>query len=187
MEDLKLRRAYLLYTNSSDGIIKVRDYKDNVMLRERPVSKAEIDFLSQMSSKMNKKEIVVNHNAGKKILFFRPFPMEMFWLVKRKKRTLLTTEEDVYVSVPDLVFHVKGDKLMVYFCKKIKGEYHIANCTYPNVMSTYVCLGNVKIDETRSSLEEEFLKWEHYFFSSTFTGSDFSIPEDLEYKKLRFR
>ena len=101
---------------------------------------------------------------------------------------LVADGNPVSVDVPDLMFHVAEEKLMVYFVRTDKdGDYEIAKCSYPNVFDNYVCLGNIRIAPQQELLSDEMAKWENYFFNSKFTSGHFNMPEVINYQKAKLK
>ncbi|NMA74301.1 MAG: hypothetical protein GX963_09120 [Bacteroidales bacterium] len=180
--DFHLKRGYFIYTSQKESFVTVVDYNLNGEVnRERPISKKEIEFINRVTTKETRESIIVDKKSTHRLISFRSNPFELVWKVNAKKRVLIGSDGKVEVDVPKMIFHVRHTDLMVYFYKVIKGKDMITPCTYPNVFTNYVCLGNVKVKNRMHLLSDEMDRWESYFFDTKFTGNNFTVNKNLKY------
>ena len=189
--DFQLKRTYSIYTDEKkSSMVVVSNYHDGILIGQRNISKRELTFIGKLAKKnANQRNILVDQKSLKKLVQFQNHTFDLIWIVPGMKRSLLVVDKDpILINVPDLMFHVSGEKLMVYFVQTNKdGDYEIAKCSYPNVFVDHVCLGNIKIEPPKELLSDEMTKWENYFFNSKFSFDDFKIPEVINYQKMKLK
>ena len=188
--NFNLKRTYSIYQAEKESMVIVSNYRDGIFVGQRNISKREIEFVAKLASKTrNNRNVLVDKESIKKLVQFNTQPFDLRWIVSSMKRNLLVADRNpVSVDVPDLMFHVAEEKLMVYFVRTDKdGDYEIAKCSYPNVFDNYVCLGNIRIAPQQELLSDEMAKWENYFFNSKFTSGYFNMPEVINYQKAKLK